>query len=650
MAGQTKPKTAHRSTAPGIDRITDLDIHLFKEGNHFKLFDKLGSHHIVADGNEGVSFAVWAPNAEKVSVIGDFNGWNRDSHPLNARWDSSGIWEGFIPGIKKGAIYKYHIQSRQNGYRVDKGDPFARHWETPPKTGSIVWDIAYEWRDDDWMKNRCKANALDGPISIYEIHPGSWRRVPEDGNRSLSYRELADVLPAYVKDMGYTHVEFMPVTEHPFYGSWGYQTVGYFAPTSRYGTPEDFMALVDQLHHYGIGVILDWVPSHFPSDEHGLAFFDGTSLFEHMDRKQGYHPEWNSYIFNYGRNEVRAFLISSALFWFDTYHIDGLRVDAVASMLYLDYARSPGEWVPNQYGGRENLDAVAFLKRLNETVYKEHPDVQMIAEESTAWPMVSRPVHVGGLGFGLKWNMGWMHDVLDYFSQDPVFRKYHHNQLTFSIWYAFTENFLLSISHDEVTHGKGSLYGKMPGDEWQKYANLRLFFGYMFAHPGKKLHFMGCEFGQWKEWQHEESIEWHSLDFPFHSGVQRWVKDLNHFYRHEPALYDLDFSNDGFEWIDFHDGENSTLSFLRKGKEPGEQVLVVCNFTPIPRDNYRVGVPAGGYWSEKLNSDAPIYGGSGRGNFGGLEAAPIPAHGRYHSLSLSLPPLSILLFKHEEAK
>jgi len=650
MARTTKKPFAEKQMIPYEGQITDLDIHLFREGNHFKLYDKLGSHLTAVDGQRGAMFAVWAPNAERVSVIGDFNGWDPSSNPLNARWDSSGIWEGFISGIKKEAIYKYHIVSKHRRYKVEKGDPFALHWETPPKKGSIVWELDYEWCDGEWMKNRRHVNALDSPFSIYEVHLGSWRRVPEDNNRSLSYRELANYLPSYVKEMGYTHVELLPVMEHPFFGSWGYQTVGYFAPTSRYGTPEDFMYLIDQLHQHGVGVILDWVPSHFPSDEHGLAYFDGTDLFEHMDRRQGFHPEWKSYIFNYGRNEIQAFLVSSGLFWFEKYHIDGLRVDAVASMLYLDYARKEGEWIPNKFGGRENLEAISFLKRLNEVVYGEHPDVQMIAEESTAWPMVSRPVHVGGLGFGMKWNMGWMHDILDYFSQDPIFRKNHHSRLTFSIWYAFTENFLLSISHDEVTHGKGSLFGKMPGNEWQKYANLRLFFGFMFAHPGKKLHFMGSEFGQWKEWQHEESLEWNSLEYSNHAGIQRWVKDLNRFYRSEPALYDLDFSADGFEWIDIQDSDNSTLSFLRKGKNSNELILIVCNFTPVPRDNYRIGVPRGGAWKEKLNSDATLYGGSGHGNFGGLEAAPITAHGRYHSLSLSLPPLSIVLFKHEELK
>jgi 1,4-alpha-glucan branching enzyme len=630
--------------------LTDFDVHLFKEGNHFRLYRKLGARIETVDGTSGASFAVWAPNASKVSVIGDFNGWNRQANALNARWDGSGIWEGFVPGLEQGALYKYHIVSKQNKYKVDKGDPYAFYWEIPPKTGPVVWDLDFEWRDDEWMKNRYKVNALDSPISIYEVHLGSWRRVPEEGNRPLSYLELAQYLPDYVRDLGYTHVEFLPITEHPFYGSWGYQTVGYFAPTSRYGTPQDFMYLIDQLHQKGIGVILDWVPSHFPSDEHGLAYFDGTHLYEHMDPKKGYHPDWNSYIFNYGRNEVREFLISSALFWLDKYHIDGLRIDAVASMLYLDYSRKEGEWIPNQYGGRENLEAIYFLRKFNEAIYQEYPDVQTFAEESTAWPMVSRPTYAGGLGFGMKWNMGWMHDTLEYFSTDPLFRKHHHEQLTFSMWYAFHENFVLSISHDEVTHGKGSLFGKMPGDEWQKYANLRLLFAYMYGHPGKKLLFMGCEFGQWREWSHEESLEWHALEFPLHSGVQRWVKDLNHLYRREPALYQLDFANAGFEWIDFHDWENSIVSFLRKGKDTQDILLVVCNFTPVARKNYRIGVPRGGYWFEALNSDSTFYGGSGQGNSGGLEAAPISSHGKFHSLSLTLPPLSALFFKSEGPK
>ncbi len=628
-----------------ISLLTDFDVHLFKEGNHFKLYEKLGSRLMAIDGVKGAYFAMWAPDAESVSVIGDFNGWNRESHFLKPREDSSGIWEGFISGIKKGAVYKYHIASRYHGYRVDKGDPFVFHWETPPKTASIVWDLNYEWNDGNWMANRHKFNSLEAPFAIYEVHLGSWRRVPEEGNRYLNYREMAHYLADYVKEMGFTHVELLPIMEHPFYGSWGYQTVGYFAPTSRYGTPQDFMYFVDYLHQNGIGIILDWVPSHFPSDEYGLSYFDGTNLYEHQDPKKGYHPEWNSYIFNHGRNEVRNFLISSAMFWLDKYHIDGLRVDAVASMLYLDYARGDGEWIPNQYGGNEDLDAIAFLKRLNEAVYDAFPDVQTIAEESTAWPMVSKPTSVGGLGFGMKWNMGWMHDTLKYMSNDPVHRKYHHDQLTFSIWYAFFENFVLPLSHDEVVHGKGALAGKMPGDEWQRYANLRLLFGYMYGHPGKKLLFMGGEFGVWKEWDHDESLEWHVLQYPTHKGLQTWVKDLNHFYKAEPALYELDFSRNGFEWIDFHDWEDSIISFIRKGKHTNDIILVVCNFTPVPRHNYRVGVPRGGFWREVLNSDSEIYGGSNMGNSGGVEAAPIPAHGRSHSISLKLPPLSVLLFK-----
>ena len=628
-----------------VSLLTDFDVHLFREGNHFKLYDKLGSHLMDVDGVKGAYFAVWAPNAERVSVTGDFNGWNKESHLLKPREDSSGIWEGFIPSIIKGAIYKYHIVSRHYGYRVDKGDLFAFHWETPPKTASIVWDLNYEWNDSKWMANRHKFNSLDAPYSIYELHLGSWRRVPEEGNRFLNYREIAHYLADYVKEMGFTHVELLPIMEHPFYGSWGYQTVGYFAPTSRYGTPQDFMYFVDYLHQNGIGVILDWVPSHFPSDEHGLAYFDGTYLFEHSDPKKGYHPEWNSYIFNYGRNEVRNFLISSALFWLDKYHIDGLRVDAVASMLYLDYARAEGEWIPNKYGGNGNLEAMSFLKRFNEAVYEAFPDVQTMAEESTAWPMVSKPTSVGGLGFGMKWNMGWMHDTLKYFSNDPIYRKYHHDQLTFSIWYSFSENFVLPLSHDEVVHGKGALVGKMPGDERQRYANLRLLFGYMYGHPGKKLLFMGGEFGQWKEWGHDESLEWHGLQYTTHNGLRKWVKDLNHFYRTEPALYELDFSINGFEWIDFHDWEGSVISFIRKGKHTNEMILVVCNFNPIPRYNYRVGVPRGGFWKEVLNSDSELYGGSNMGNSGGVEAAWVPSHGRSHSISFTLPPLGVLFFK-----
>ncbi len=643
MDARTKRKDKEVNTG----QLTELDIHLFKEGNHFKLHEKLGAHCITRNGVDGTAFAVWAPNAEKVSVIGGFNGWNPNANPLNVRWDESGIWEGFVPGVRKGAAYKYYIVSKFNNYRADKGDPLAFYWEMPPRTASVVWDLDYNWSDDEWMRGRGKSNALDAPISIYEVHLGSWRRMPEDGNRSLTYRESAHYLAEYVKEMGYTHVEFLPVTEHPFYGSWGYQTVGYFAPTSRYGTPQDFMYLVDHLHQNGIGVILDWVPSHFPTDVHGLEYFDGTDLYEHMDPRLGYHPHWSSSIYNYGRNEVRAFLISSALFWLEYYHIDGLRVDAVASMLYLDYGRNEGEWIPNRYGSKENLESIAFLKKFNEVVYEKHPDVQTIAEESTAWPMVSRPTFVGGLGFGMKWNMGWMHDTLDYFSKDPLFRKYNHQQLTFSIWYAFSENFVLSISHDEVTHGKGSLMGKMPGDEWQRYANLRALLGYMYGHPGKKLLFMGSEFGQWREWSHDESLEWHVLQYPFHSGVQRWVKDLNWLYRSAPALHTSDFDYDGFEWIDYHDWEQSIISFLRKGKGTDDLMLVVCNLTPVPRLNYRIGVPRGGFWIEALNSDAKTYGGSGHGNFGGVEASPISSHGRFDSLSLTLPPLGVVFFKSE---
>jgi 1,4-alpha-glucan branching enzyme len=634
----------------GISRITDHDIYLFKEGNHFQLYNKLGAHPTTINKKKGTLFAVWAPNAERVSVIGDFNNWDKSSHRLEVRWDGSGIWEGFIPEIGNGIVYKYHIESQYNIYKADRGDPFAFYWQTPPETASVVWDLNYEWKDHEWMKKRHSRNALNAPISIYEVHLGSWRRVPEEGNRYLTYREMAHYLAEYMKHMGFTHVEFLPVMEHPFYGSWGYQTLGYFAPTSRFGAPQDFMYMVDYLHQNGIGVILDWVPSHFPDDEYGLVYFDGTHLYEHSDPKKGFHPDWKSCIFNYGRHEVKSFLISSALFWLEKYHIDGLRVDAVASMLYLDYARKDGEWIPNEYGGKENLEAIAFLKRFNEVVYQNFPDVQTIAEESTAWPMVSRPSHVGGLGFGMKWNMGWMHDTLDYFSIDPVFRKYHHNQLTFSIWYAFFENFVLPLSHDEVVHGKGALFGKMSGDEWHKYANLRLLFGYMYGHPGKKLIFMGGEFGQWKEWNHDESIEWHALRYPFHRGVLNWVRDLNNVYKREPALYECDFNNEGFEWIDFYDWEQSIISFIRKGKSTDDIILVVCNFTPVPKYSYRVGVPRGGFWREILNSDARIYRGSGHGNFGGVNAYPVSANGRFFSLSLTLPPLGVLFLKNDQNK
>ncbi|MBN2468848.1 MAG: 1,4-alpha-glucan branching protein GlgB [Deltaproteobacteria bacterium] len=631
-----------------ISLFTDYDIFLFKQGNHSRFYEKCGSHPMTTDGGKGTFFAVWAPNAKQVAVVGDFNAWTPESHTLRPRDDESGVWEGFIPGIAEGTVYKYHIISSHHDYRVMKGDPFAFYWETPPKTASVVWNHDYEWSDSEWMTNRHQSNALDAPMSIYEVHLGSWRRVAEDtGNRPLSYRELAQQLSEYVSEMGFTHVEFLPIMEHPFYGSWGYQTVGYFAPTSRYGTPQDFMYLIDRLHQHGIGVILDWVPSHFPSDEHGLSYFDGTYLYEHADPQKGFHPEWQSYIFNHGRHEVQTFLISSALFWLERYHADGLRVDAVASMLYLDYARKDGEWIPNKYGGNENIEAINFIRSLNEAVYAHHPHTQTFAEESTAWPMVSRPTYVGGLGFGMKWNMGWMHDTLDYFSKEPIHRKYHHNQLTFSIWYAFFENFLLPLSHDEVVHGKRSLIAKMPGDDWQKFATVRLLFGYLYAHPGKKLLFMGGEFAQWGEWYHEESLDWHLLEYAPHQGVRKWVRDLNHLYKNERALYRFDFENRGFEWVDCHDWEGSIISFLREGDDHDDTMLVVCNFTPVPRYRYRIGVPREGTWWEVLNSDAAEYGGSGCGNGGRAEAETIPSYGRPFSLSITLPPLGILLFRHE---
>ncbi len=632
----------------GVTRLTDHDIYLFKQGRHTRLYEKMGAHAQKLSGTSGVAFAVWAPNARAVSVIGPFNDWAAGRHLLQAREDGSGIWEGFIPGLAEGISYKYHIQSQHRGYAADKGDPFAFAWEEPPRTASRVQGLDYIWGDSEWMQHRATANGLEAPWSIYEMHPGSWRRIVEEGNRFPTYRELAETLPDYLRDLGYTHVELMPVTEHPFYGSWGYQTTGYFAPTARYGTPQDFMHLVDRLHQAGIGVIMDWVPSHFPDDEHGLRFFDGTYLFEHEDPKQGYHPEWQSYLFNYGRHEVRSFLISSALFWMQHYHLDGLRVDAVASMLYLNYGRREGEWIPNAHGGHENLQAMEFLRDLNEAVYRDFPDTQTLAEESTAWPMVSRPTYLGGLGFGMKWNMGWMHDTLDYFATDPLYRKYHHDKLTFSLVYAFSENFALSISHDEVVHGKRSLIGRMPGDVWQKFANLRALFGYLYGHPGKKLLFMGAEFGQWREWNHDASLDWDLLEWPNHRGLRHWLKDLNHLYRREAALFEQDFVPAGFEWVDCCDVEESTLSFLRKARN-GETLLVVCNLTPVPRHDYRVGVPCGGWWRELLNSDADVYGGSGVGNRGGVEAVPVGAHGRSHSLSLHLPPLGVLFLKPQAA-
>jgi 1,4-alpha-glucan branching enzyme len=635
-----KPVLSH------ISLLSDDDLYLFNQGSHFRLYEKLGAHPMRQEGLAGTYFAVWAPDAEQVFVVGDFNGWNKSSHPLRPK-AQSGIWEGFIAGVEIGAAYKYLLKSRYNMYCVEKADPLGFIHETPPKTASVVWDLGYIWGDGIWMEKRAEFNSRNDPMSIYEVHLGSWMRVSEDGHRPLTYREMAPKLAGYVRDMGFTHVELLPIMEHPFYGSWGYQTTGYFAPTSRYGNPQDFMFLVDCLHQNGIGVILDWVPSHFPTDEHGLVYFDGTHLFEHADLRKGHHPDWDSAIFNYGREEVRSFLISNALFWLEVYHADGLRVDAVASMLYLDYSRQEGEWIPNQYGGRENLEAIAFLRRFNEEVYRSYPDVQTIAEESTAWPMVSQPTYVGGLGFGLKWDMGWMHDTLEYMSKDPLYRKFHHNLLTFRLLYAFHENFILPLSHDEVVHGKGSLLGKMPGDDWQKFANLRLLYGYMYAQPAKKLIFMGGEFGQWREWYHEESLDWHLLQYGPHAGLRHWVQDLNRLYRSEPALHEVDFEPAGFEWIDCNDSDSSTMSLIRKGRSTDDLLMIVCNFTPVPRPNYRVGAPRGGFWKEVLNSDAWNYGGSGQGNQGGVEAAPVPLHGRPYSLTLTLPPLAAVFLKSE---
>ncbi len=632
------------TVAYGVSLLTEDDIFLFNEGSHFRLYEKLGAHLIEHEGRQGAVFAVWAPNAAQVNVMGDFNGWDKHRHPLRPR-GSSGIWEGFIAGVGKGMPYKYFIVSHSENRELEKADPFGIHNEVAPKTASVVWDLAYEWGDADWMAEREARQKTDAPVSIYEVHLGSWMRVPEEGYRSLSYAELAERLTDYVCSMGFTHVEFMPVMEHPFFGSWGYQGLGYFSPTSRFGTPQEFMQLIDTLHRNGIGVILDWVPSHFPVDPHGIGEFDGTHLYEHADPRKGFHPDWKSYIFNYGRNEVRSFLISSSLFWLDQYHADGFRVDAVASMLYLDYSREQGEWIPNEYGGNENLEAIAFLRRFNEETHGHYPGTLTIAEESTAWPMVSRPVFVGGLGFDMKWDMGWMHDSLAYFSNDPVHRSYHHNKLTFRMIYAFQENYVLPLSHDEVVHGKGSLLGKMPGDAWQKFANLRLLFGYMYAQPGKKLIFMGGELGQWSEWAHDRSVDWHLIEEPPHGGLQRWMQDLNRLYREEPAMHAADFSNDGFQWIDCNDSVHSTISLIRRHGEPADDVIAVFNFTPVPRQNYRVGVPGGGAWHEVLNSDARDYGGSGQGNLGTLETTPVPFHGRSHSLNLVLPPLGVLFLK-----
>ena len=626
--------------------ISEFDLYLLAEGTHYRAYEKLGAHFTEKDGKRGVQFAVWAPNAKRVSIIGDFNNWNPNTSVMQP--STAGIWEGFVPDIGQGASYKYHIESRYRDYKVDKADPYGFASEIRPQTASRVWNLEnYSWHDESWMKNRTNTNSLSSPLSFYEVHLGSWKRALEENNRWLTYRELAPLLADYVHDAGFTHIEFLPVMEHPFDGSWGYETLGYFAPTSRFGTPDDFMYLVDYLHQRGIGVVLDWVPAHFPKDEAGLGYFDGSHLYEHEDPRQGEHPDWNTFVFNYGRNEVQNFLISNALFWMDKYHVDGLRVDAVASMLYLDYGRREGEWIPNRFGGKENLDAIHFLRTLNEHVYGAYPDTMMIAEESTSWPQVSRPIYLGGLGFGLKWNMGWMHDVLNYMSQDPVYRNYHHNEITFSLVYAFAENFVLPFSHDEVVYGKGSMIRKMPGDDWQKFANLRLLYGFMFGHPGKKLLFMGDEFGQWSEWNHDASLEWNLLEHPSHAGLKRWVRDLNTLYRGEPLLHTMDFNSAGFEWVDCKDFQRSIISFLRRGQNPNDQLLFVCNFTPVVRQNYRVGVPLEGHWKEILNSDAPLYGGSGQGNFGGLSTVPLPIHGRPFSLNMTLPPLGIVIFRPE---
>jgi len=628
--------------------FSEFDIDLFKAGKHFRLYEKLGSHPMTLEGEKGTYFAVWAPSAKSVSVVGDFNYWLEGDHKLNVRWDGSGIWEGFIPGVMPGAIYKYKIQSNHNDVKTEKADPFARRAEHPPKTASVVYTADYKWKDKKWMSSRAKYNALDTPFSVYEVHLGSWRKTGEE-NRSLSYTELADELVAYVKKMEFTHVEFMPIMEYPYDPSWGYQLTGYFAPTSRFGYPEEFMLLVDKLHQAGIGVILDWVPSHFPEDAHGLGNFDGSHLYEHPDPRKGWHPDWKSLIFNYGRNEVRAFLISNALFWLDQYHIDGLRVDAVASMLYLDYSREDGEWEPNQFGGRENLDAISFLEELNKTVYKNYPDVQTIAEESTSYTGVSKPVFLGGLGFGMKWMMGWMHDTLEYFKKEPVHRKYHQNDITFSMTYAFSENFMLPLSHDEVVYGKRSLFDRMPGPEWERFANLRLMFGYMFTHPGTKLIFQGGEFGQSAEWNFQESLDWHLLQYDFHTGIQECVKDLNKLYKSQPALYERQFRPEGFEWIEWADGENSVLSYLRKGYDAESAVLVICNFTPVPRENYKVGVPeaftkANTKVKELFNSNEKKYGGSGDFISKKVKVEATPWNGREHSITLDLAPLAVMVF------
>ena len=632
------------NNASSFTLISDFDIHLFKEGRHYKLYEKLGSHIINDEERTGTFFAVWAPDASEVSLIGNFNHWNKEETKMFPRWDSSGIWEIFVDGLGAGETYKFAIKTKEGSW-LEKADPFAFYSEEAPRTASITWKLDHKWKDKKWLNSRKKGQSHKKPMSVYEVHLGSWKKRWEEGDRNLTYKELAVELTDYVKDTGFTHVEFLPIMEHPFYGSWGYQVLGYFAPTSRYGNPQDFMFLVESLHKAGIGVILDWVPSHFPGDDHGLYKFDGSHLFEHADPRKGYHPDWTSYIFNYGRNEIKSFLISSALFWLDIYHADGIRVDAVASMLYLDYSRKEGEWVPNHFGGRENLEAVQFLREFNEAVYGAHPDTVTIAEESTSWPNVSRPTFNGGLGFGQKWMMGWMHDTLEYFTKEPVYRKFHQNEITFSFVYAFTENFMLPLSHDEVVHGKGAIIGRMPGDDWQRFANLRLLYGSMYMHPGTKLMFMGNEFGQQSEWKHDSSLDWFVLEYNHHRGVRNWVKALNDFYKSTPALYERQFEQNGFEWIDYSDHQNSVMAFARKGDKKNDYIVAILNFTPIHRTNYRIGMPLPGKWIEILNSDKEEFGGSNLFNGGDLITDDIYMHGRPQSLELNLSPMALMVFK-----
>ncbi|MCB0399444.1 MAG: 1,4-alpha-glucan branching protein GlgB [Winogradskyella sp.] len=627
--------------------FTDFDINLFKSGKHYRLYEKFGSHITTVNGVEGTYFAVWAPSAKSVSVVGDFNFWLEGDHKLNVRWDESGIWEGFIPGVGKGNLYKYKIHSHNNDIKTEKADPYARRCEHPPKTASIVWEDDYKWKDSKWMKKRKDHNALDAPFSVYEVHLGSWKKKVEE-NKFLTYEELAKDLVEYVKDMNFTHVELMPVMEYPYDPSWGYQLTGYFAPTSRFGYPEGFKLLVDKLHQNDIGIILDWVPSHFPEDAHGLGFFDGSALYEHPDRRKGYHPDWKSLIFNYGRNEVKSFLISNAIFWLDQYHADGLRVDAVASMLFLDYSREDGEWEPNMFGGRENLEAISFMREMNEAVYSTFPDVQTIAEESTAFPMVSKPTSIGGLGFGMKWMMGWMHDTLKYFAKEPIYRRFHQNDLTFSMTYAFTENFMLPLSHDEVVYGKHSILGRMPGDEWQRFANLRLLYSYMFTHPGTNLLFQGAEFGQSGEWNFQQSLDWHLLQYDPHKGVQTLIKDLNSFYSSEPALYQKQFSGQGFEWIDYNDSQNSVLLYIRKGNDTDDDIIIACNMTPIPKGNYKMGVPRKGKLKEIFNSDLKKYFGTGMYKNKIQTVKAEPWQYRDYSVEINIPPLGMVAFKYSK--